>query len=629
MKQVRELLQRVGPYAAAFAVLALLRSTGLAQTIDLVVYDLITNQRPAESGAETPITLIGIEESDIQRFGWPIDDGLLCQGFDQLNAGDVAVIGFDLYRDKGVGPQQQCLRDRFRDEPTLVSIFNVAAGIGPVPGTPDERQSYNDLSLDADGVLRRDLVHVTGQDAATVSFAMRVMEVATGDRSLRDAMDAGTHDDAWLSADGGGYISEMDAGLGMQRMLRFREPWSYPLYSLADLLDGNVPPEAIQNKIVMIGSTAPSLRDLFNVPHTRFRKSEEVFQISGVEIHANRVATLLDHHNGTIQTGWIMPGWGNQTLLLVCMAAGILLGEAVPKLRRSVLLVVGLSAGLSGGLAWLLWQHIWVGMAMPLTGLLSMGGAAWLRRGAMSQQHSQQIKQLLGQTTSPAVAEQLWNQRDELLSNGRFEGRQLPITVLFTDTANFTSVSEGLSPRELMDWLNRGMEVCVPAVTKRGGMVNKFTGDGMLAVFGVPLENDTQAEAQAAIEAAEEIKRGLEQLNQELQAQGEPLMRIRMGIHSGEALVGSMGSAERIEYAVIGDTVNCASRLESLEKQRHEGVLRVLLSSNTLALLPPNFRNALHLESWGAVQVKGRDEPLEVHELKMGNAPAAVEATQP
>ena len=629
MKQVRELVQRVGPYAAAFAVLAILRSTGLAQTIDLVVYDLITNQRPAESGTDTPITLIGIEETDIQRFGWPIDDGLFCDAFDRLNQGGVDVIGFDIYRDKGVGPQQQCLRDRFRDEPTLVSIFNVASGIGPVPETPEERQSYNDLSLDADGVLRRDLVHVTGQDAATVSFAMRVMEVATGDRSLRNAMDAGTHDDAWLSADGGGYVNEVDAGLGMQRLLRFREPWSYPLYSLAQLLDGDVPTEAMQDKIVMIGSTAPSLRDLFNVPHTRFRKTEEVFQVSGVEIHANRVATLLDHYNGTLKQGWIMPGWGNQTLLLVCMAAGILLGEAVPKLRRSVLLVIGLSAGLTGGLGWLLWEHIWVGMTMPLTGLLSMGGAAWLRRGAMSQQHSQQIKQLLGQTTSPAVAEQLWNQRDELLTNGRFEGRQLPITVLFTDTANFTSVSEGLSPRELMDWLNRGMEVCVPAVTNRGGMVNKFTGDGMLAVFGVPLENDTQAEAQAAIEAAKEIKAGLEQLNQQLAEQGEPLMRIRMGIHSGEALVGSMGSAERIEYAVIGDTVNCASRLESLEKHRHDGVLRVLLSSNTLGLLGQNYRESLTLESWGEVQVKGRDEPLDVHELKMDNEPAAAEATQP
>ncbi len=629
MKHVRELLlQSAGPYLVSVVILVLLRSAGLAQTIDLLLYDLVTAQRPSPSGRDTPITLVGIEESDIQRFGWPIDDALFCKAFDRLNAGGVDVIGFDIYRDKGVGPQQQCLRDRFRDEPTLVSIFNVASGIAPVPGTPTERQSYNDLSLDADGVLRRDLVHVTGQDEATVSFPMRVMEVATGGRRLRDAMDDGTHQDAWLSADGGGYHNEIDAGLGLQRLLRFREPGSYRLYSLAQLLDGEVPREAIRDQIVLIGSTAPSLRDLFNVPHTRFRQSEEVFQVSGVEIHANRVATLLDHHNGTLNTGWIMPGWGNLILILLCMASGTLLGEKVPTLRRSVLVVVALSAGVAGGLTWLLWEHIWVGIAMPTFGLLSMGGAAWLRRGAMSQQHSQQIKQLLGQTTSPAVAQQLWDQRDELLSDGRFEGRQLPVTVLFTDTVNFTSVSEGMTPRALMDWLNRGMEVCVPAVTKRGGMVNKFTGDGMLAVFGVPLEQDSKAEAQAAIEAAMEIKAGLEQLNKDLLQDQEPAMRIRMGIHSGEALVGSMGSAERIEYAVIGDSVNCASRLESLDKQRHEGVLRVLLSSTTLELLDPTFKTRLNLEYWGPVQVKGREEPLEVSELKMDNAPGAAEATQ-
>jgi adenylate cyclase len=96
-------------------------------------------------------------------------------------------------------------------------------------------------------------------------------------------------------------------------------------------------------------------------------------------------------------------------------------------------------------------------------------------------------------------------------------------------------------------------------------------------------------------------------------------MLIRLGIHSGDALVGSMGSAERIEYAVIGDSVNCASRLESLDKHRHNGVLRVLMSKNTLELLDPQFRNSLNLESWGAVQVKGRNEPLEVSELKMDN----------
>ena len=96
-------------------------------------------------------------------------------------------------------------------------------------------------------------------------------------------------------------------------------------------------------------------------------------------------------------------------------------------------------------------------------------------------------------------------------------------------------------------------------------------------------------------------------------------MRVRAGIHSGEALVGSMGSAERIEYAVIGDTVNCASRLESLDKHRHQGVMRVLVSNNTLEILDPKVRQQLVLESWGSVQVKGRDEPLVVSELRMDN----------
>lgn len=173
-----------------------------------------------------------------------------------------------------------------------------------------------------------------------------------------------------------------------------------------------------------------------------------------------------------------------------------------------------------------------------------------------------------------------------------------------------------MSPRQLMDWLNRGMEVCVPDVTQRSGMVNKFTGDGMLAVFGVPVPGDPSAEAQAAVEAAIEINNGLERLNAELIAEGAPTMRVRMGIHSGEALVGSMGSAERIEYAVIGDAVNCASRLESYDKHRHEGVLRVLLSSTTLELLSTEFRASLSFEDWGPVQVKGRDKPLKVSELK-------------
>ena len=219
-----------------------------------------------------------------------------------------------------------------------------------------------------------------------------------------------------------------------------------------------------------------------------------------------------------------MPGWGNLLLLVGLTVLGVVLGEAIPKQRHSILIVLGLTSGISAGLFILLWHQVWIGVAMPISGLLTMGCAAWLRRGVVSQQHSDQIRRLLGQATSPAVAQQLWEQRNTVLRNGRFQGQQLPITVLFTDTASFTSVSEKLSPRELMDWLNRGMDICIPAVTRRGGMVNKFTGDGMLAVFGVPIAGDPITDAKAAIQAAQEIKAGLDSLNIQLQTEGAPAM---------------------------------------------------------------------------------------------------------
>ena len=455
------------------------------------------------------------------------------------------------------------------------------------------------------------------------------MEVATGDRELRQRLEAGTEPDSWLSAEAGGYRREVEAGMGLQRQLLYRTPGSFSTWSLQQLLQSQVPTSRIRNQLVLIGSTAPSLKDLYEVPHSRFASGNQQLRLPGVEVHALRLAALLDRRNGSLPLGFVMPGSGDLALSLALAALGIALGEAFRSLRRSVVVVAGTSLLVGGTLTGLLLQHVWIGPTLPLAALLVMAAAAWLRRGAASHQHQQQIQKLLGQSSSPAVAQQLWEQRDELLSDGRFEGRLLPVTILFSDTANFTPVSEALSPAELLAWLNRGMAHCVPAVTRSGGMVNKFTGDGMLAVFGAPLSEGPGADARAAIEAALEIGHGLEALNQELAAAGAPAMRMRIGIHSGTVLAGSMGSSERLEYAVIGDAVNCASRLESLEKHRHDKLLRVLVSSTTRELLEADLDGTLPWRDWGAIQVKGRQEPLQVSELRMGSAPAADPASPP
>ena len=610
LSRLRQLL----PYGVAGAALVALQLSPINETLNLLFYDLITGLRPAESARNRPVLLVAIEEADIARYGWPIDDSLLCSAIDRLLQGGATAVGLDVYRDKGVGPQQQCLRDRLRREPRLVSIFNDAEGIPAVPGTPPSRQAFNDLVLDSDGVVRRDLVHVGGQDEAMVALPLRLLELASGDRRLRSQMEAGRAAGPWLEAHSGGYQG-VDAA-GYQRMLAYLQPGSFQTLSLRQLLaPGGLPAGSLRGRIVLIGSTAPSLRDLFPVPHTRFATGSRQLLMPGVEIHAQRLVALLDRRDGRsgleIRT---VPGWFEWLSDGLAVLLGIALGEGFRSLRRSVLAVLVAQGVLVAGASLLLLHQVWVGLSMPMACLGLMAAAAWVRRGGASQEQRQQIEKLLGQTTSPAVAEALWSQRDQLLRDGRFEGRQLPLTVLFTDTCGFTSVSERLSPGELLDWLNRGMALFVPAITRRGGMVNKFTGDGLLAVFGAPLSIGPSADAAAAIEAALAIQEAVAELDRQLAAEGAPPMRLRMGLHSGEALAGSMGSSERLEYAVIGDAVNCASRLESLEKQRQDNLCRVLVSSVTRDLLPPD--DDLDWRAWGSMTVKGRQEPLQIWELR-------------
>ncbi|MFM7759013.1 MAG: CHASE2 domain-containing protein, partial [Crocinitomicaceae bacterium] len=581
--RLRQLFSQAAPYGGALLLLAGLVRTGISESLDLLLYDSVTSLRPAPSARALPITIVGIGEGDIAHYGWPIDDGVLCRAIERAAAGGASAIGLDIYRDRGVGARRDCLPQLVRRQPRLITIFNVAEGIGAVRGTPAPQQAFNDLVVDPDGVVRRDLVHVSGQDVSTVGLPLRLVETARGSSAWRRQLDtpgSPLSRAPWLGPASGGYAN-LDAA-GYQRMLPFRRPGSFQSLSLRQLADG--PAATLQpllhDRLVLIGSTAPSLKDLFEIPQSRFSQGESALRLPGVEMHALRTAALLEDQAGRPWRVTTPPGWLDWSLELLALAVGTGLGLAFRSLRSSVSgVLAGVLLLLGAGTTLLWFGGIWLGIALPALSLLLMAAVGWIRRGLISQLQQQQVQRLLGQTTSPAVAQQLWEQRDELLQDGRFEGRQLAVTILFSDTCNFTSVSERFTPAELLNWLNRGMARMVPAVTRRGGMVNKFTGDGMLAVFGAPISHSASEDARQALAAALEIQQALEELNLSLVAEGLPLMRMRIGVHSGQVLAGSMGSSERLEYAVIGDAVNCASRLESAEKERQTNTCRVLVSS--------------------------------------------------
>lgn len=596
-------------------VLLALHKGRLAEAGNLRLHDLALGWRPLPSAASLPIRVVAIEEGDLRRLGWPLDDRHLVRAIRRLEAGGVRAIGLDLYRDLGVGEGRQALRRLVATPGPLISVFSVIDGIPAIPGTPPERQAHNDVPLDRDGVVRRDLVHVRGQAPAVVALPLRLLEHSRGQNPgpLRRRLEQDPRDFAALDAQSGGYSDLDDAGL--QTLLPFHDPATIPSWSLSELLAGRVPPAALRNAIVLVGSRAPSQRDLFPVPIRWTARGVPAGQMAGVDVHAQRLAALLAREEGLRPGLTPAPGWLNGLLLLLALAMGVTLGEGIGSLRRSVVTVaLGSGVALTAGLAFLLLGGVWLNLVLPLAALLAMAAAAWTARGAEQQGQRRLLQRLLGQTISPAVARELWAQRRSLLAGDRFPGRRLFVTVLVADIAGFMGLAEHLPPETLLAWMNRVLEAVVEPIEARGGLVNKFTGDGLLAVFGAPLSPGREADARAALAAARGIRAGIDGLNATLPLEGLPGVRLRLGLHSGWVLAGSVGSRHRWEYGVIGDAVNCAARIEALPGPPLGEGCRILISALTRDLAGA-ADDGDGGRSWGAIPLTGRQRSEEIWEL--------------
>jgi class 3 adenylate cyclase len=260
-------------------------------------------------------------------------------------------------------------------------------------------------------------------------------------------------------------------------------------------------------------------------------------------------------------------------------------------------------------------QHGWIPVMAPAIATLMTGTAIVNYRAQKAHRQQQTIMTLLGQNTSPEIAAALWNSRDRLVKSGKLPGQRLTATMFFTDIKDFSTISERMSPEDLLNWLNDYLEVMTEVVQAHQGIINKFTGDGMMAVFGVPVPRATTAEiatdAQRAVACALSMGDRLQALNVGWQARGLPIVQMRAGIFTGDVVVGSLGGKERLEYGVIGDSVNIASRLESCEKERQPSPCRVLIAQETLVHLQDKFT----VESWGPLALKGKSQLVEVYRV--------------
>jgi adenylate cyclase len=637
MSSLRRLLQ--SPLVAGIAASALvflgimaLRRAGNLESLELAAYDWYVRLRPGASVSDSRIVLITITESDIRNQGrWPLPDASLAQVLKVLTQYQPRAIGLDIYRDIVVPPGREELDAILTSNRHIITVMKLgeggSEGIPPPPVLRHTDQvGFSDVLVDRGGIVRRGLLFLDDGETAAYSFPLRLALLYLQAEGIRPQPDASNPQHIRLGhttirpfeMNDGGYVGT-DAR-GYQFLLDFKgTPGLFRSFSLTTLLSAEINPQVINDKVVLIGVTAESVKDFFYTPYSRGRQTDQ--QMSGIELHAHIVDQLLRFAlDGNSPVATASDRYEEAWILLWSVMGGAI-GLWVRSPWRfslsaaSGLLLLGLADYLAFANGW------WMPLVPP--------AMAWLLSAAvvtayMSNQEKRQRALLMHlfskYVPNKEVAEIIWQQRAQLLDGGRLRSENLTATVLFTDLMGFTTVAETRDPQAVMDWLNAYMEAMAQQVIDHGGVIDKYIGDSIMALFGVPLARKTEAEisqdAVNAVNCALAMERTLKQLNSRWREQQLPTIGMRIGIFTGPLVAGSLGSVHRLEYTVIGDTVNIASRLEGFDKDLFTpdgtgSLCRIIIGEATLHRLGHQFET----QRIGEASLKGKNQKITVYSV--------------
>ena len=366
---------------------------------------------------------------------------------------------------------------------------------------------------------------------------------------------------------------------------------TFPHISVTDILHGNFKQNTFKDKIVFVGATATGIYDLRVTPF------EGVFP--GLEVHANVSDNILQ--NDFLQ----MPAWVAGVNLLAIIFLALVIGLVLPRVGPiwSIAAVMVMFTGYIFFCQFLFVQGIVLNLVYPLSTAVFLFICVTVQRYLVESRQKRFIRGAFSTYLAPAVVNRLIDSPESLVLGGE----ERVITAFFSDVQGFTSISEKLSPHNLVELLNEFLTEMTDIIHQYEGTVDKFEGDAIIAFFGAPTELEKQAEAACLTSIM--MQKKLIQMRQKWREHNQPELKMRIGLCTGPATVGNMGSRNRMDYTMMGDTVNTAARLEGVNKVY--GTYS-MISGSTFQQLDDPMIITRELDS---ILVVGKKEAVIIYEL--------------
>lgn len=555
-KRQRRLLGNTAILLTLGIIFALITLTSPFASLLWTLQHTFSDQLFLPVSASDNIVIATIDDATLEAVGTRLSDwprSLHAQAIENLNQAQAGVIGFDiLFAETSDPDEDAALAEAMMEagnvvQPILgtqgivsegkVKVFQSFLQPNPIFYSASPRVGHANVLPDADEKVRR--LPLVIEDSQGQSYPALSLAILHTFNPLLFPEDYTVQNGVIQLS---GRAIPVDASASM--LINYVDkPGAFTRIPYEDVIEGNFDPDLVKHKIVLIGVTAIGETDHWVTPISGEK-------MPGVEIHANAIDTILRERFLT-EAGHI------STLLIVLLLVGIT-SLSLPrlKLRWGILLVIALIlAYLFLAVFIYYWKSYIMNLIYPPIGLLLIYVASIICQIAAERRDKREVKDLFGKYVSPQVASEIMRLSDaEALKLG---GEQHEVTVLFLDIRGFTRLSEQMSPEGVVNMLNRYFSVIIARILANDGMINKFAGDSIMAIWNAPQSQPKHAlmAVRAAVESQKSIAE-MQQREPEL-----PQAQFGFGINTGPAIAGNVGAAGRMEYTVIGDAVNLASRI--------------------------------------------------------------------